>query len=177
MIIALRSVLHGPRQFDFTLEPDWWQSDDEEAQILGLDGSLKVHINISSEGGRYLLHGNLSGAVQVVCARCLEPYHSDLEFDFRLRLAPAHPNGGETEMELLEDDMSVDFITGSEIDLYDIVREQIYLSQPMKSLCGSDCRGLCPICGINLNKDKCDCRRKAGHPGFSTLKNFKLKGE
>jgi uncharacterized protein len=176
MIIALRSILQGSRQFDFTLEPDWWQGD-EAGQILGLEGSLKVHINISSEGDTYKLRGNLSGAIQVACDRCLEAYHSDLESDFSLCVAPAPSDPGQTEIELLEDDMSIDFIAGSEIDLCDVVREQIYLSLPIKSLCRVDCLGLCPICGVNLNKEKCKCRRKTGHPGFSTLKHFKIEGE
>ena len=79
-----------------------------------------------------------------------------------------------SELELSEEDMSVDFIMGDEIDLDEVVREQIYFSLPMKSLCREDCRGLCPVCGINLNKEECKCRREIGHPGFSELKKLKL---
>ena len=82
----------------------------------------------------------------------------------------------QNEIELLEDDMSVDFITGNEICLDDIVREQIYLSLPMKCLCREDCLGLCTLCGTNLNIGKCNCEDKKGHPGFSKLKNIKLDG-
>ena len=60
-------------------------------------------------------------------------------------------------------------------DLDEVVREQIYFSLPMKSLCRKDCSGLCPLCGANLNMEECKCRKEKGHPGFSELKNLKLK--
>jgi uncharacterized protein len=85
------------------------------------------------------------------------------------------PDTEKSELELFEEDMSVDFIMGGEIDLDEAVREQIYFSLPMKSLCREDCSGLCTFCGANLNKEECKCRRDMGHPGFSELKNLKLK--
>ena len=73
--------------------------------------------------------------------------------------------------------MEADFIKGEEIDLKDIVREQIYLSIPMKSLCSEGCLGLCPICGKNLNQGPCQCKGEKGHPGFLKLKNLNIEGE
>jgi uncharacterized protein len=70
--------------------------------------------------------------------------------------------------------MEVDFIKGDTIDLSDIVREQVYLSLPMRSICKESCRGLCPVCGANLNESSCLCRKPEGHPAFSKLR---LKGE
>ncbi len=77
----------------------------------------------------------------------------------------------------IRDKPIVEFITDSEIRLDDIVREQIYLSLPMKCLCREDCSGLCPLCGTNLNMKKCECLREKGHPGFSKLKKVKFQGE
>jgi len=174
MIIDLRTILNGPRRFDFTFKPDWWRGDDENGQILGIDGPLKGHVNISRAGSRYIVDGSLSGRIQVRCARCLESYPRVLDSEFRLFLAFPPKDANQSELELAEDDMSVDFVKGNEIDLHDIVREHIYLSLPMKSLCREDCAGLCSVCGTNLNKEKCECRLKKGHPGFSKLKALKL---
>ncbi len=176
MIIDLRTILHGPRQFEFTLKAGWWQSDKENDQVLGLRGPLRVQMNIYGQGGKFVLSGHLYGTAEVRCDRCLEPYPSDLDCDFSLSLVLALTDSDQKEIELLEEDMSIDLITENEVDLYEIVREQIYLSLPMKFLCREDCSGLCPICGANLNMEKCDCQRKKGHPGFSKLENLKIKG-
>lgn len=171
MIIDLRSVLHGPRQFDFALSPDWWKNDGGNDQVIGLVGPLRVRIKISKAGDKYLLEGRMAGCLRIRCDRCLEPFDDDLESEFQLFLEFVHSHDGENEIELLEDDMSVKLISGEEISLDDMVREQIYLSLPMKCLCGEDCSGLCPFCGTNLNIKRCNCSSKGGHPGFSKLKN------
>jgi uncharacterized protein len=177
MIIDLKTVLHTPRHFTFTLGADWWKAYMENDQILGLDSPLEVHIGISKVGNKYALDGRFSGHFQIICDRCLEPYHRDLDTDFRLLLAFPPSDTDQSELELLEEDLSVDFITGEELDLDDVVKGQIYLSLPMKSICREDCSGLCPICGTNLNMDKCGCQKQNTHSDFSKLKNLKLKGE
>ncbi|HUU80054.1 MAG TPA: DUF177 domain-containing protein [Acidobacteriota bacterium] len=177
MIIDLRTILHEPRDFKLTFGAGWWQGFEENDQILGLDSPLEVHIRITAAVGMYELDGHLSGGFRILCNRCLEPYHRDLESDFRLLLAFPPSDMDQSELELTEEDLSVDFITGGEVDLDDIVRGQIYLSLPMKSLCREECSGLCPVCGSNLNIDRCNCQREGEHSGFSKLKDLKLKGE
>lgn len=176
MIVDLRTVLHGPRQLDFTLEPSWWRCAEQNNQILGLASPFEVHISISKAGSRYLLNGRLSGRLRIRCDRCLEPYKRDLDSDFSLYLAADPLYTDQSEIELLEEDMSVEFITGDELCVDDIVREQVYLSLPMKCLCRTDCAGLCPYCGSNLNVKECGCTQRKGHPAFSKLKNITLKG-
>ena len=177
MIIDLRTIPHGSRSFEFCFEKDWWRSDDQDDQILALDTLLQVKIKIERVADEFVFDGELAGGVQVRCDRCLEPYHQDLKFEFRVFLALPPPVTNQTEVELLDDDMEVDFIKGEEIEIDEIIREQIYLSLSMKSLCSKDCLGLCSVCGINLNRKKCECRSEQGHPGFSKLRNLKTKGE
>ena len=175
MIIDLRTISQGPRHFDFTLEPGWWKRDEEYDQITGLDSALNVHLSISRLGGKYLVDGRLGGRLIIRCDRCLEPCYKDVDSEFQFFLTVSPSPAGQHEIELLEDDMSVNFITENEICLDDVVREQIYLSLPMKCLCKEDCAGLCPTCGSNLNIDRCECKTEKGHPGFSKLKDIKLE--
>lgn len=119
-----------------------------------------------------MLDGSLYGRVRVRCDRCLEPYIQDLDFDFRSILERLHSDPVQSELELSAEDLSVNFTVGDEIDLHEIVREQLYLSLPMKLLCNKKCYGLCPMCGTNLNKKKCGCHMEKGHPEFSKLKNL-----
>jgi len=175
MIIDLRTIEHTPRHFNLLFQPDWWQSEGEKSQILGLDRSLECHIDLFRAGIRYVLEGRLSASLVLSCDRCLEPYRRELDLEFRLFLAAHDPDSEHYELELSEDDMWVHFVKGNEVDLNDIVREQIYLSLPIKFLCREDCSGLCPVCGANINKEKCQCERGEGHPGLSKLKALKFK--
>jgi uncharacterized protein len=92
-----------------------------------------------------------------------------------LQVRPTAPD--EAELELLEEDMEVEFIHGETVDLDAIIREQVYLALPMKNVCREDCAGLCPVCGANLNEGPCSCKKDSGHPAFSKLKFLKIKGE
>ena len=177
MIIDLRTIDHDPCPFDLIFEPDGWPGDGENGPILGLDRSLKCRIAIARAGVRYILDGSLSTTLIFCCDRCLETYRYKLDLEFRLFLSAHLSDSDQSELELAEDDMWTQFIEGHEVELDDIVREQIYLSLPMKSLCREDCSGLCPMCGVNLNKERCECQRGEGHSGFSKLKALKLNGE
>ncbi|MFB0520802.1 MAG: DUF177 domain-containing protein, partial [Desulfatiglandales bacterium] len=91
--------------------------------------------------------------------RCLELYGWDLSTDFMVYLLMS-PFRGELEVELSEDDLNLDFIDGKFLDSDQIIKEQIILSVPMKTLCTPKCKGLCPICGCNLNMTRCSCSSK-----------------
>ena len=64
------------------------------------------------------------------------------------------------------------FSAVDEIDLGHLMREQFYLALPMKPLCGDDCRGLCPVCGTNLNRGRCQCKREWEDPRLAVLKTL-----
>ena len=58
------------------------------------------------------------------------------------------------------------------IDLGEVMREQFFLALPMKPLCRPDCKGLCPICGANRNRQQCECREEWVDPRLAGLKNL-----
>jgi uncharacterized protein len=173
MIIDLQAITEE-MEFTEVLQEGWWQPGNGDDQILGLDAPLRVRAKVSKAVDKFLIQGTIRGGIRIRCDRCLEPYHRELESLFHVYLvAPGKGADGE-EIELLDEDMEVDFIKGDAIDLKDIVREQIYLSLPMKSICKESCRGLCSVCGANLNESSCLCGNAEGQPAFSKLS---LKGE
>jgi len=174
MIFDLKSAFEKPVNIDYTLPPSWWKGDEYDSPILGLDKEIAVHFHIRRTGQRYVVEGRIKGGLILRCDRCIEAFHFDLRTEFRIFLAP-HPEIKEEEIELKEDDMSVVFVSGEEIELDEIVRSEIYLSIPMKVLCKEDCAGLCPVCGKNLNKGRCDCKKETGHPAFSKLRELLKK--
>jgi uncharacterized protein len=175
MIIDLSSVSTAPRRFPMTLESDWWRGDAEYDQVLALNRPLKVTTTIYRAGSKYVLEGHLSGGLTIRCDRCLEPYDIELESDFRVFLAPDVPHAGQNEVELNEEELAFDFIVGNEVELEGIIREQVFLSIPMKCVCREDCAGLCVQCGADLNRQACKCKARSGHPGFAQLKKLKLE--
>jgi uncharacterized protein len=76
----------------------------------------------------------------------------------------------EEEIEIPADEMEVGFYSGDGIELADVATEQVILSVPMKVICGSECRGLCPVCGANRNLTRCDCAPAQHDSPFASLK-------
>jgi uncharacterized protein len=118
--------------------------------------------------------GSIRTAVSLPCARCLQEFTLPIESEFEesfllLKYAPA-----EEDMELLDDDMGVSFLPEEVVDLKDIVKEQIWLSIPIKPLCDEQCKGLCSVCGGKLNRGECGCDRQYKDPRFEALKTLRL---
>jgi uncharacterized protein len=161
-------------EFNEVLEEGWWQPASGNDPILGLDGPLRVKVKVSKAADKFLILGTIRGAIRIRCDRCLESFRREVESQFHVVLVVPREGTDQEEIELLDEDMEVDFVKGDAVDLGDMVREQIYLSLPLRSICQETCRGLCPLCGINLNEASCTCRKAEGHPAFSKLR---LKGE
>ena len=60
-----------------------------------------------------------------------------------------------------------------ELELLDAIREEMVLSQPLLALCRTDCKGLCPQCGTNLNESSCQCSTEEDDPRWDTLRALK----
>jgi len=110
------------------------------------------------------VRGRLTCKAEVPCARCLAGFQVPVDRTFTLRYAFATPGG--KDIEIAEEELDVDFLEADgELDLRLVASEQIYLELPMKPVCRPSCRGLCPVCGQDLNLGACDCG--AGPPGAS----------
>jgi len=68
--------------------------------------------------------------------------------------------------------MDVDFYKEGLIDTEDIIRDQILLNIPMKPLCSEDCKGLCTICGTDLNYSECGCIVQEIDPRMAILQSL-----
>jgi uncharacterized protein len=85
---------------------------------------------------------------------------------------PQIENGGEGEREIGEDDLTTAFYKDGVLDVLELMREQFQLALPMKPLCGEACRGLCAVCGTNLNRTACDCTPIWEDPRLAALKGL-----
>ena len=160
MIVDLRTIPQdASRHFELRLNRDWWHSDEQDDQIIGIGAPITASVDIYKAGDKYVLEGDMDGHLKIRCDRCLRPYENEIKTEFKLFFTKPTRYAGKGETELLEEDMEMEFIDGEEINLDDIFREQLYLSLPIKSLCREDCRGLCPLCGADLNIQTCKCKK------------------
>jgi uncharacterized protein len=90
--------------------------------------------------------------------------------DFDLYYRPVNGHGKpEEEVRLKRGDTEIGFFEGRGLFLADVLAEQVLLTIPMKVICRSDCRGLCPHCGANLNHEECRCESHAADPRLAPL--------
>ena len=127
--------------------------------LLQPGAHLRAHVDLV-DGSTVHIRGRLTATVEPECGRCLERYGSGLsqELDlFYLPRAAERPQDQEEEVGLGDHEVVVGYYDGDRLDLGEVVREQMFLSLPLKRLCREDCRGLCPGCGKNLNAGACGC--------------------
>jgi uncharacterized protein len=118
------------------------------------------------------IKGQLTGSIQVDCDRCLEPVERPLDVEFDLEFAPKQQLESGANLELHADDMKLDAIAGSDLDLAEIAREQVLLDLPQQFFCKDECKGLCEKCGTNLNLKDCDCENEEIDPRWAALKDL-----
>ena len=77
MIIDLRTLPHGHRNIELTLDEDWWRFLYEGGHPLEIETPVQVRMKIYETGDKYVLDGDLSGRIRLVCDRCLLLYPWD----------------------------------------------------------------------------------------------------
>ena len=131
---------------------------------------LKVDAVAELVGSEIHIRGRVRTSLEACCDRCLGSVAIPVERDFDLFYRPVSTIARAEEVELPKDELDIGFFSGNGIELADVVTEQVILSVPMKVICQSDCRGLCPVCGANLNLEKCGCLPTPENSPFSFLK-------
>ena len=136
--------------------------------------------------GGVLLDGSLDVPVSAPCKRCAMDVALTVPVRFTLNLVPAEVKHERVEEEGVDEPTSdssgsfelgqadLDTYQGKTIDLDPILREQVLLALPMHAVCREDCRGLCGMCGQNLNEAACGCENRRVDPRLAALKNIKL---
>ncbi len=157
----------------------------EETGFHALHGA-QLKATLRKVSGGVLLTGQFRADVSAPCKRCLAEASASLPVSFALNLLPRDLAPRE-ESEYLDGDERAERIgsfrlqdadhewfEGKTIELDPILREQVLLALPMNLVCTESCRGLCPVCGNNLNEKQCGCQREALDPRWMALKNIKL---
>ena len=171
LLLNLNKIRTAHERFEQAYQPEQLE---QEADFR-VAAPVALAFDIYKDKQAFRLEGTVKTTLELPCSRCLEPFTLPVESDFNLRYRPQAENAGEGEREIQEDDLTDAFYQNDEIDLGQLMREQFYLALPMKPLCSDACHGLCPMCGTNLNRAACDCKREFEDPRFATLRALRSK--
>lgn len=132
----------------------------------------RYELELNRVGTTVRVRGRVSAGVECQCGRCLTEFPVPVAAVVRLDYIPADsPADSALDKEhlLSGEEMNAAGYRNEEIDLADLVYEQVQLSLPMSPVCREDCRGLCPVCGSNLNEAPCAGHEDRGESPFNVL--------
>ena len=126
---------------------------------------IALHI-ANRESKQLLISGTVDMMVGIPCGRCLEEVPTSLHFDIDKVLDIKEGTAVDEEME------ETDYLIGFEMDVDRFVYAEILVNWPMKVLCKDDCKGICKVCGRNLNSGACDCQRTELDPRMAAFQDI-----
>jgi uncharacterized protein len=171
-----------PIDFDLELAPGAVDLGEEAEQAGQLAASGRAEVLHEHRGPRDIvadirLKGSFSGRFQVPCARCVEPVGIPLAVDFDLIFRPAAADSEATERSITAPETEIGYYQKDSLLLEDVLREQVLLSLPVRTLCKPDCKGLCPRCGENRNLQPCSCEEGPSDPRWQALAGLRSRIE
>ena len=135
---------------------------------------LRSKAKVSKSGRAAFVKGKVETSLRLRCVRCLKEFFYPLVSTFELALLPLKETSKEDDVELEGSDLEAGFYEEGELHLSEIACEQVFLEIPYQPLCREGCKGLCPVCGSDLNLSSCQCAREGFPSGFAVLKDLKL---
>jgi len=129
-----------------------------------LVGELFFDGTLSYTGRSFRLEGQVKLQKRFVCDRCLAECTRECTYPFSEEFCRKDTHGA--------NHADVRWFDGDSLELDEVFREIVILSQPLHHLCSPDCRGLCPKCGADLNRGECGCDRTSIDPRLAVLQKL-----
>lgn len=171
LLLNLKKIRTAQERFEQVYQPEALSAEPDAFRVVA---PVALALDIFKDKDQFRLVGTVKTTLELACGRCLEPFTQPVDEAFDLRYHP-HAVSAEGEKAIEEDDLTTAFYENDTIDLGHLMHEQFVLSMPMKPLCSDACRGLCPMCGTNLNRGTCDCAPAWEDPRLAALRNVKFK--
>ncbi len=117
-----------------------------------------------------VFRGTINGKRTAICDRCGEQGEYDLQGEFIYRITTRQVDfSGQTEVECTDEDAQSLHLNEPEFDVDDLLREQVLLAIPLRTVCRDDCKGICAGCGAALNEEPCSCPSTNSNSPFAIL--------
>jgi uncharacterized protein len=169
MKIDLKRTDSAPATFDLEIKAE---DIELEADLARVDGTVNASGIVSNGDELTIVEADVLAPLVIDCSRCLAKISFKNELSFRTAFAYSDDLTDEQEVELDLEDLELSIAEEDEVDLVDIIREQLMLSLPARPLCSEDCKGLCEVCGGDLNKVDCNCKQEETDPRWAALKDL-----
>jgi uncharacterized protein len=174
VLITPIQLVDEPLLFDEAIAPGVLEYAPDLRQVgpLGVKGQADLvveHRGSHDHVDDIRVRADYKGDFEVLCARCVDPVELPVTGAFDLLFRPESADAESGERSITEDETEIGYYEDSGLLLEDVVREQVLLSLPTRTLCKPDCQGLCPRCGQNLNVAKCSCDEAAADPRWNAL--------
>ena len=127
------------------------------------DEVVEALLNVDHTTAGYSLRLRFDAALSGPCMRCLENAGHVVHVDAR---EVDQPGGGE--------DLRSPYLSEGMLDLAAWARDALVLALPVQILCREDCRGLCPLCGANLNDEPGHEHEREPDERWAALRELKL---
>lgn len=162
MVIDLRQAFLSDR-WERELAYDMDLSEVELDGVKPFCAPVKVRARLQSFAGSVLVEAELDFSVTMPCDRCCDLVTREFS-----------PRFSHTVVRELVSGEDEDLIVAPEerLDLDGLLTEDILLDMPSKFLCKPDCKGLCPVCGVNRNHTACNCAPARPAGPFAALHDF-----
>ena len=145
-----------------------------DEQDLRLVEPARVEGRVRRKGEEVQVSGTLTTTVETPCARCLKPVLIPMKAEFSERFVTAVSWRSEEQHELASEDLNLSVFDGERVDLDELVREEIELATPVQVFCREDCKGLCPVCGVDRNLTACECETRQVDARWEKLKDMRF---
>ena len=174
MEFKIAELEREPIDFGLQFKPGAIQYGEEARQTgpLAAEGRAEVlheHRGPKDVVADIRLKGHWEGKFEIPCARCVEEVPTELEGDFDLIFRPLGADAGPQERSISAVETEIGYYQKDSLLLEDVLREQVLLSLPVRTLCKEDCKGLCPRCGGNRNNQACSCEEGQSDPRWEAL--------
>jgi uncharacterized protein len=133
-----------------------------EGEEIGFIDPILVEGVFTMLGDIISFNGKIKTTLRLVCSRCLENFNYGLEMDIDEKFSKV----------IHDEDNDIIIINSDRVDFSPIIETNLILSLPMKKLCEEECKGLCSVCGTNLNYSNCNCEKNDIDPRLAKLREF-----
>ncbi|MBI4744881.1 MAG: DUF177 domain-containing protein [Actinobacteria bacterium] len=129
---------------------------------------VRINFIVENVKSGILVKGWVEGCLLSNCDRCLKEFKQPLKVDVEEVYYFSEALSEDREV----DEDEIFKVVNNKINLESLIRQAFVLNIPIKLLCNEECKGLCPICGVNLNEKNCGCKKDRIDPRLVKLKEL-----
>ncbi len=157
---------NGELGFNYTEDVSYLATGQQEISAIS---PVTVVGTLSKAENYYMVNGRVEVKITYECSRCLQSFTKIEEQNFDEIFIVAEAEAG------VSADQPYTLITNNEINIKPIVEEAVAILMPYIPICDEACKGLCAICGVDLNVEPCECTDERLDPRLAGLADWFTK--